>query len=259
MTKATYNSPTAYYGFVDLSGNYIDYYIGNDAWNVGSLVEGAGYSASFTMDQANFQSGVLFNWTYPTNVGGVYAYPHIGYDVAYVPVATTQVGNNATLSVNYSASLSNTANSTLAFDLWFNSSPNGSFATTTDELLIEVHSTSAGTPNQPFNITDSTLTGATVYIASASGAGATWKFIDVKTVGDIMSGTLSLSDIFKTLIWDGALTGQEYLTSIQFGSEVHGGSGSLQINNLSTSWTEHPSLVGTSGNDTFSYYQYRGK
>ena len=66
-----------------------------------------------------------------------------------------------------------------------------------------------------------------------------------------MSGTLDLGDIIKTLIENGVLTGQEYLSSIQLGSEVHGGSGSLQINNLSYSWTAKPSLIGTAGNDTF--------
>jgi len=54
------------------------------------------------------------------------------------------------------------------------------------------------------------------------------------------------------LIWDGVLTGQDYLTSLQFGSEVHGGTGSLQINSLGYNWTANPTLVGTAGNDTFS-------
>ena len=178
-------------------------------------------------------------------------YPDIGYDVPNSGVSTTQVGNIASLSVGYSAALSNPTESTLAFDLWFNSQPNGGWATTTDEVLIEVAPTSQGTPNQPFKITDSTITNASVYVSSASGAGATWKFVDVKTPTDVMSATLSLSDIFKSLIWNGVLTGNEYLSAIQFGSEVHGDSGSLQVNSLGYNWTATPSLLGTSGNDTF--------
>jgi hypothetical protein len=54
------------------------------------------------------------------------------------------------------------------------------------------------------------------------------------------------------LIWNGVMTGQEYLTSPQFGSEVLGGTGSLRINSLSYDWTATPTLVGTAGNENFT-------
>ena len=251
MSNVTYTSPTATYVYDTANGQYAGYYVSNDAWGVGNLVDGTDYSCSVTFDPTNFQSGTTFTWTYPANVGGVYAYPHISYDVNTAPVSTAQVGNIASLSVSYSAVLSNPTNSTLAFDLWFNSQPMGPWATTSDEILIEVAPTSPGTPNEPFTITDSTIKNASVYVSSSSGAGATWKFVDIKSPTALMSDTLSLSDIFKTLIWDGVLTGREYLTSVQFGSEVHGGSGSLQVNSLNYNWTAVASLVATGANDTF--------
>jgi hypothetical protein len=185
-------------------------------------------------------------------VGGVYAYPHIDYDAQAAGVSSTQAANIRNLSANYSVNLSNTADSTVAFDLWFNSQPQGQWATTSAELLIEVHPTSPGKPNQPFFLTGSGFAGATVHVSNMSAAGANWKFIDVKIPGDMMSGTLSVSDIIKELIWNDVLTGKEYLASLQFGSEVQGGTGSLQISSLSYDWTANPASVGTAGDDTLS-------
>lgn len=248
MSKVTYTTPLQIYAYSSSPG----YYVSNDAWGVGDLVEGVGYSTSVTFDPTSFQSGTFFSWTYPQNVGGVYAYPHIDFETQAAAVSTTQSGNIGSLSASYSVNLTNTANSTVAFDIWFNSQPNGSWTTTSAELLIEVAPTSAGTPNTPFVLSGSGFTDASVYVGNMSEAGANWKFIDVKLPSDMMSGTLSISDVIKELIWDGVLTGQDYLTSLQFGSEVQGGTGSLQINTLGYSWTANPTLVGTAGNDTFT-------
>ncbi|MFT4115694.1 Ig-like domain-containing protein [Bradyrhizobium sp.] len=246
MAKTTFTSSSGDYWYTTQP-----FSVSNDAWGVGSLVAGVGYTISGSYDPTNFAAGVSFTWSFPKDVGGVYAYPHLDYNTQYSTVSTTQVGNIASLSVNYSAVLTNPTSSTLAFDLWFNSDPNGGWTTTSKELLIEVHSTSAGTPNEPFKLSGSNFSNATVYVSNASAEGANWQFIDVKTATDMMSGTLSLSDIIKGLIWNGVLTGQEYLTSIQLGSEVHGGTGSLQLS-ASYDWTANPTLLGTSANDNFS-------
>ena len=36
---------------------------------------------------------------------------------------------------------------------------------------------------------------------------------------DILAGTISISDILKSLIWNGVITGQEYLSGVEFGPE----------------------------------------
>ena len=246
-SMTTYTSPQQKYSY-SLPG----YYVSNNAWGAGKLVQGVDYSTSVTFDPTSFESGTHFSWTYPRNVGGVYAYPHIDYDPKAASVSSTQAANIRNLSANYNVTLSNMADSTVAFDFWFGSQPNGSWETTSVELLIEVHPTSPGKPNQSFFLTGSGFAGATVYISNMSGAGANWKFIDVKMPADMMSGTLSLSEIIKELIWNGVLTGQEYLGSLQFGSEVRGGTGNLQIDSLSYDWAANPTSIGTAGNDTFS-------
>lgn len=246
-SMVTYTSPQQKYSF-SLPG----YYVSNNAWGAGKLVQGVDYSTSVTFDPTSYASGTHFSWTFPRNIGGVYAYPHIDYDPQAAGVSSTQAANIRSLSANYNVTLSNPADSTVAFDFWFGSQPKGAWETTSVELLIEVHPTSAGIPNQSFFLTGSGFEGATVYVSNMSAAGANWKFIDVKIPADMMSGTLGISEIIKELIWNGLLTGQEYLASLQFGSEVRGGTGSLQIDSLSYNWTANPTSMGTAGNDTFS-------
>ena len=246
MSKVTYTSPSQTYAYSNAA-----YSASTDAWGVGSLVDGVDYSTSLTFDPTSSPVAAAFSWAFPQDVGGVYAYPHIDFEAQSANLSTAQSGNIGSLSANYSVNLTNTAESTVAFDIWFNSQPNGSWTTTSDELLIEVAPTSAGTPNTPFVLSGSGFTDASVYVSNQSEAGANWKFIDVKLPSDMMSGTISISDIIKGLIWDGVLTGQEYLTSLQFGSEVHGGTGSLQINSLAYNWTANPTSVVSAGN-TFS-------
>jgi hypothetical protein len=238
----TFTSPKEKYSY-SLAG----YHVSNNAWGAGKLVEGVDYSTSVTFDPNNFQGGTSFSWKYPRNVGGIYAYPNIDYAAQAAGVSSTPAANVENLSVTYNVNLSDMAGSTVAFDIWFNSQPKGSWATTNAELLIEVHPISRGKPNQSFLLTGSGFTGATVYASNISAAGANWKFIDVKMPADMMSGTLRLSDIIKGLIRNGVLTGQEYITSLQFGSEVHGGSGSLRINSLSYDSIANPTSAVAPG------------
>lgn len=107
--------------------------------------------------------------------------------------------------------------------------------------------------NQPYTLTDSTISNAKVYVG-VDKWGETWTYVSVQTPTDQLSGTISISDLLKTLIWDGVLTGDEHLAknSIQVGAEVQAGTGSLQVNNLSYDINANATIEGTSGNDTFA-------
>lgn len=233
-TTVTYSSPKEKYAY-SLPG----YRVSSNAWGAGKLVEGVDYSTYVTFDPDNFEKGTSFSWKYPGSVGGVYAYPHIDYAAKAAGVSTL-IADIGKLSATYDVQLTNSADSTIAFDLWFNSKPNGGWTTTNAELLIEVHATSRGRPNQSFVLAGADFAGATVHVSNTSAAGASWKFIDVKMPTHTMSGTLSISDVIKGLVRNGVLTGKEYLASLQFGSEVLGGSGGLRISKLRYDWTAIP-------------------
>ena len=101
MTKVTYTSSTDVYKF---SAN--GYSLTNNVWYP-NLVDGINYRTSVTFNPTDVQIGANFSWTLPSNGGGTLAMPEIIFDTRAAGVSTTQVGNIAALSVNYTANLSN--------------------------------------------------------------------------------------------------------------------------------------------------------
>ena len=83
------------------------------------------------------------------------------------------------------------------------------------------------------------------------GIGDFWTNISILPSSNVLAGTISISDILKSLIWHGVITGQEYLSGIEFGPEPGAGSGSLLVNNLSYQWNGTPTIELTAANDTF--------
>ena len=103
-----------------------------------------------------------------------------------------------------------------------------------------------------YTLTDSTLHNAAVNVNPNFGSdGITWTNIIVVPSSEMLTGTISISDILKSLIWNGVITGQEYISGIEFGPEPGSGSGSLLVNSLNYQWTSTSTVQLTAGNDTF--------
>jgi hypothetical protein len=236
------------------------YTLNTNPWGKGSLVNGVDYTQSISFDPTTFPNGIDFSWSWPTySTGAIYAYP----EIKYVPPAPAQIANLTDLSVTYSTTMTgNPNNYDVALDLWLTTTPYGTPGSTVqDELMIFFHNPPqwdfvAGqwAGNQPYTITAPGLNNAHVNIEPNHGATSTspgWTLISVENPTDVLSGTLSISDVIKTLIKEGVLSGHEYLSDVQLGAEIAGGTGGLNINNLSYNWNANQSLVGTAGNDTF--------
>ncbi len=238
MTTITITSNTGTY-----SAN--GYTVDNDPWNAGSQVNGVDFTNTITLDPATFPNGVDFSWSWPlADVGSVQAYPHINYNPTLSSGQYATVGDLADLSTTYSFSISgDTSYFNVAWDMWL-TNPAGQ----TDEIMVWVHSPQwPDGSNQSWSYTDGTIQDANVCIVY----GASSTYVAIQTLADQLSGTISLADVFKTLIWKGVLTGNETLESIQVGAEVQAGTGSLQVNNLSYDLNANATLEGTAGNDTF--------
>ena len=226
-----------------------------------NLVDGVDYSSTITLDPTTFPNGVEFNWSFPSPSvpNFVYAYPDIKYgDGAPGGPAATQVADFTALNANYSVAISgDMSDFSVAFDLYLTSAP-GNDSTTTDELMVQVHNHGAQQAgNQPYTLSGGGLSNATISVNPNWDAGGTWipagwTFINIQNSVDALTGTLNLGNIIKDLIWDGVLTGQEYINDIQLGSEIIGGSGSLTVNNLSYQWDANPTVTLAAGDNTYS-------
>jgi hypothetical protein len=221
------------------------YTLNTNPWGKGNLVNGVDYTQSISFDPTTFPNGIDFSWSWPAySTGAIYAYP----EIKYVPPAPAQIDNLTNLSVAYSTTMiGNTNNYDVALDLWLTSTPYGTPGNIVqDELMIFFHNPPqwdfvAGqwAGNQPYTITSPGLSGAHVNIEPGHGATSTspgWTLISVENPTDILSGTLSISDVMNTLIAHGALTGHEYLSDVQLGAETAGGTGGFNLNNLSYNW-----------------------
>ena len=198
------------------------------------------------------------SWKWPKRTS-VLAYPEIVYGTQQgggwpAPAGATtppptQVANFTNLSAQYSFSMSGqTRNFDVAFDLWLTSLDSSHQSTIKDELLILVHN--------PWSVPGKnigTLNSAGIYVSYDWGNGEKkWTLVEVVPAADTLSGTISFSDILKTLIWNGVLTGSEYISGIELGAEVGGGTGSVTIDSLSYQWTANSNAEGSPRGYRFS-------
>ena len=235
-------------GYTNSTWQYI---ADNGVYNVGNMVNGTNFTVSLTLDPATFPNGVEFSWSFPVQSywnWDVQAMPNVKYFAhdASGNQTFTQLANFTNLTANYAIQISGkTSQTDVAFDLFFYSSP--AYGTPVAEVEVLVHSPWTGFgSNEPFSVTVPGLTNAEVnYINSST------PLILVSTPTDVLSDSISISGVLKTLVWNGLLSAQDYIGCADFGSEVSGGTGGLDINNLSYTWTANPSVVLAAGNNTY--------
>ena len=180
------------------------YIADNGVYNVGNMVNGTNFTVSLTLDPATFPNGVNFSWSFPVQSywnWDVQAMPNVKYfahDASGNPTFT-QLANFTNLTANYAVQISgNTTQTDVAFDLFFYSSP--AYGTPVAEVEVLVHSPWTGFgSNEPFSVTVPGLTNAEVFYATGSGTSLTL----VSTPADVLSDSISVSDVLKTLVWNG--------------------------------------------------------
>ena len=219
-------------------------------WGASSLTYGVDYTQSINLNNATFPNGTLFSWSFPLFGGpfGVWSYPCIVYgstpELINSTVPSTQVANFVNLSTSYSTALTvNSGQLDTIFDIWLTSKPYGDTSTVKYELEIAPQTDWQYSP-LTYTLTDSTLDNAAVYVDPGK--------IIVVPSSEMLTGNISISDILKSLIWNGVITGQEYISGIEFGPEPGSGSGSLLVNSLNYQWTSTSTVQLTASNDTFT-------
>src|ERR1700733_3424996 len=196
----------------------------DNVWGNAGLLNGVDYTQTITINDSTFPDDTVLSWSWPSAYH-YYGFPEIIYgSTPYQTnpdVQSTQLANFANLSTSYSITLSGSTNNyDVIFDMWFMSlqngysKENGGPNTIEYELCVVPYAppnwAGASASNLVYRLTDSTLTNAGVYETPGYTDGAdSWTNITVMLPGNMLSGTLSISDIIKSLIWNGVITGQE--------------------------------------------------
>ncbi len=257
--------PSAGAGQGSLSGPgavYTDFgwYVLNNAWNVGGLQHGTDYELDAIYDPDDLTTGVTFSWSFPIATEAypkILAYPEVIFGPAPMSgghkVTDTagffplRVGDIEELTATYDVSYEgNTDWFNVAFDIWLTDVPNGGPTSVTNEVMIWVHQGDV----QPFGSRVGTYSSGSISAAIHSDDSGDWTYTAVVLDSDRPAGVLSISDIMSELESLGIVSQDEYIASVELGSEIVAGAGRLTINELVLNARLDDRVLETSGAET---------
>ncbi|WP_224362959.1 GH12 family glycosyl hydrolase domain-containing protein [Hyalangium versicolor] len=186
-----------------------------------------------------------WTWTWPEGPNDIKAYPAIvfGQKPGYPPTPNTNlpilVDAISQVTSSWSTQSSYTGTGQLTFDLFltrdadryptFNDTP------ITHEIMIAVEPYNGyGLDRNPaWFVEEITINGVLYKTYKAEGFGVQgWRFLVFQMQTPMMSGSLDLQPLFDYLRARGFIQGNEYLSSIEFGSEVHQGTGDVTVDSF---------------------------
>ena len=178
---------------------------------------------------------------------------------------------NLTLQYSYTM-LGNAARMTdVMFEMWGAPALDSSFDQTSSEIIMQLHNFPDWLPPTDFVYSDasSNYYGDVKVSSMQDVATHSHTLVTAFTDNDSTSGTLNFATFIKELMWRGIINGNEFTYGVEFGPEVVGGQGGLQVNSLSVAITMkqevHGSgaiqagaigtnhIVGSAGGDTVVY------
>jgi Ca2+-binding RTX toxin-like protein len=218
------------------------WYVLNNVWNPGNLVYGTDYTIDSVYSAADLTAKTTFNWSFPLTTDSAHtirAYPEVIFGPApmsgghkstdITTVLPAQVSSLTTLTADYDVSYKgNTGGFNVSFDIWLTDVPNGGASSVTTEVMVWVHKgdfDAFGT--QVGTYSNGSVTGK-IY-ASTTGD---WTYTAVVLDQDTPKGQIDIANILSALHGLNLVSSSDYVASVELGSEVVSGAGSLTINNL---------------------------
>lgn len=218
----------------------------SNAWNAGALVYGRDYTQQVVYDPANPNEGVSASWSFPGRTGPnltVLSYPALGYGAS--PWNATIAGSESkfpikisdisSLVFNHDVSISGqTDGYNIAYDLWLTSTPGGSGATVTHEIMIWIHTGAGGPAGSVVSSYRDDVFNGSIYTAKMTDAAGSsthsWQYVAIQAQGDDLVSQVDFGAMLTQLKALGIVTGNEYLADVQLGAEITFGSGAYTIN-----------------------------
>ncbi|UPJ41129.1 hypothetical protein IVB40_28160 [Bradyrhizobium sp. 40] len=240
------------------------YGILNNVWNSGSMVYGKDYSIDSLVNTSDVTAGTTFSWSFPLVTEAfttIRAYPEIILGVSPFgggkPIASaggfapTQVSALSALTIDYDVSYKgNIGGFNVAFDIWLTNKAYGDASTITNEIMIWVHKGDLTPCGDLIGTLQIGTSSAKIY--------STGTVTSVALDTDQPAGEIDVTAILAKLQQLQIVAPKSYVASIQLGSEVASGAGSLTINNLDVAvQTQNPdgskTLTEITGTETTSH------
>ncbi|GKX39805.1 GH12 family glycosyl hydrolase domain-containing protein [Pectobacterium versatile] len=212
------------------------YYVFNNVWGKDE-VKGWQQTVFY-----NSPTSMGWNWHWPSNSSSVKAYPSLvsgwhwtaGYTAnSGLPI---KLSSNKSITSNVTYSIKSTGTYNAAYDIWFHTTDKASWdSTPTDELMIWLNNTNAGPAGDYIE---------TVFLGGSSwnvfkgwinaGNGKGWNVFSFVRTSNTNNASLNIRHFTNYLVgtkkW---MSNTKYISSVEFGTEIFGGDGQIDI----TKWS----------------------
>jgi hypothetical protein len=230
------------------AGSYV---VHNNQWGKGLITD---YSQCVAMGGVAVDGSVSARWTWrwPAHPPGyegseVKGYPAIlfgqrpGYPVTPGSNLPMQVNAISQITSSWSTRSTYTGTGQLAFDLWLtrDATRYPSFPQTpiTHEIMVSLESYGDYVMNNPaWFVEERTISGIRYRIFKVDdfppGGSQRWRFLVFRMLTPMTQGTLDFKPLFDYLKSKGFIRGDEYLSSIEFGTEPVEGTGDVTVDSF---------------------------
>ncbi|MEE3650147.1 glycoside hydrolase [Brenneria sp. HEZEL_4_2_4] len=212
------------------------YYLFNNAWGKDSV---KGWKQSITYNSA---TNMGWTWNWPSTTSSVKGYPSIvsgwhwtaGYTAGSGFPTKLASNKNINTKVTYSIKAKGTYNA--AYDIWFHNTDKATWSSTpTDELMIWLNNTQAGplgTYVETVNIGGTRWKVSKGWLDAGNGKG--WNVFSFVRTANTSKASLNIKNFTDYLVnnkkW---MNNAKYVSSVEFGTEIYQGAGSMTISNWS--------------------------
>ncbi|WP_046213199.1 GH12 family glycosyl hydrolase domain-containing protein [Paenibacillus wulumuqiensis] len=210
------------------------YYLFNNVWGQDS-VKGWWQSTYLNHDR---DLGWVWNW--PSNTSTVKGYPSLvsgwHWTEGYTPGSgfPTRLYENKNINTNVSYSIQANGTYNAAYDVWIHDTGRATWnSTPTDEIMIWLNNTHAGPIGDYVE---------TVYLNGSSwnlykgwlnaGEGKGWNVFSYVRTSNTSSASLNIKNFTDHLVYTKYwMANTKYVSSVEFGTEIFGGEGQINISN----------------------------
>jgi len=223
-----------------------DYLLENNTWNKGSIT---GYTSCMTMKPGEaFSVSPSWRWSWPLSGGDeVHDYPELIFgQKPWYASSTTEalprvVNTLASVTASFGAQLNHSSDGggNFAFDIWLTSSKSiasgGSYLPLHTELMILLDNWGSYRPAGS-KIAEVTIDGVVweLYQTTANWGPSPWSYVNYLPKTRLTSPyQVNIHHFLADMSARGLISGNEWLASVELGTEILAGSGSASLQNYS--------------------------
>jgi hypothetical protein len=214
-----------------------DYAVTNNLWGKGSISNFtqciSATSVGTVQDGKPMQTGVIakWNWSWPESDFNVKSYAEILYQPQGQLLDPIPFSSLGALTVRHDVTIDATGDYNLTYDMWVDANRVPGQWPHKAEIMIKLLGTWKDSP-----VVDAiTVDGVTYDVCVDNGAARQWTFLAFTSRTPMPKATIRVKPFVDYLVAKGYLAATDYLSTIEFGSELVKGTGSATVNAYSVS------------------------